>query len=98
MQTTVFRLSKKFLREIDSKSETIEVLGTMIGLLENKPDPDPSELYLLESLYRLKENLTLVESRLNSYVIESRRSLPGNKLNDLYDGASPKGTSKLFND
>jgi hypothetical protein len=98
MQTTVFRLSKKFLREIDSKSETIEVLGTMIGLLENKPDPDPSELYLLESLYRLKENLTLVESRLNSYVIESRRSLPGNKLNDLYDGMSPKGTSNLFND
>ena len=77
MQTTVFRLSKKFLREINAKAPAIEVLDTMIGILENKPDPDPSEFYLLESLYRLKENLTLVidtldTSKLNviSYVLK----------------------------
>jgi hypothetical protein len=98
MQTTVSRLSKKFLKEIKGNSPTIEVLDTMIGILENTADPDPSELYLLESLYRLKENLVLVESRLQSYIIESRKSLPGNKLNDLYDEISPNGTSKLFND
>jgi len=96
MQTTVSRLSKKFLKEIRGTSSTIEVLDTMIGILETTEDPDPSELYLLESLYRLKENIVLVESRLQSYLVESRKSLPGNKLNDLYDEIEPNGTSKLF--
>ena len=98
MQTSVSRLSKKFLKEIRVTSPTVEVLDTMIGILENTVDPDPSELYLLESLYRLKENIVLVESRLQSYLSESRKSLPGNKLNDLYNGIKSKGTSKLFDD
>jgi len=98
MQTTVSRLSKKFLKEIRVTSPTVEVLDTMIGILETTPDPDPSEFYLLESLYRLKENITLVEARLQTYIIESRKSLPGNKLNDLYDDIRQTGTSKLFND
>ena len=98
MQTTISRLSKKILKEIKGDSPTIEILDTMIGILETTEDPDPSELYLLESLYRLKENITLVESRLQSYLIDSRKSLPGNKLNDLYDDIKPMGTSKLFND
>lgn len=98
MQTTVSRLSTQFLKEIKVDSPTIEVLDTIIEALEITIDPDPSELYLLESLYHLKENLKLVECKLNSYIIKSRKDLDGNKLNDLYEQTESKGSSKFFND
>ena len=60
------RLSKKLLKEITSKYENSENLNNLIELLESFIDPDPAELYLLESLYQLKEKIKIAESRINS--------------------------------
>jgi hypothetical protein len=92
--TNVTRLSKKLLKEVNvSNSETLDVL---IEILETTVDPDPSELYLLESLYQLKEKIHLTKSRLNNYIEKSKCKLPENKLDDLYNDTEGIGTSKLF--
>ena len=94
-KTNTTRLSKKFLKEIKlGKSETLDIL---IEILESTPDPDPSELYMLESLHQLKEKIVLAESRIASYLNKSKVKLPENKLDDLYDNNNSYGTSKLFN-
>lgn len=93
--TNLLRLSKKYLTEVKSKIGSAD-LDVLIELLESTVDPDPSELYLLQSLYQLKEKLVLTESRLTTYLNQSKVRLPENKLDDLYDGDSSYGTSKLF--
>jgi hypothetical protein len=96
--TLCTRLSKKLLKEISSSIGKTETLDTLIELLESTNDPEPSELYLLESLYQLKEKLKITESRIDSYLIKNRGLLPGNKLDDLYKNNRPIGTSILFDD
>jgi hypothetical protein len=96
--TLCTRLSKKLLKEITSSIGKTETLDTLIELLESTNDPDPSELYLLESLYQLKEKLKITESRIDSYLIKNRGLLPGNKLDDLYNSKRSIGSSILFND
>jgi hypothetical protein len=96
--TLCTRLSKKLLKEISSSIGKTETLDTLIDILESANDPDPSELYLLESLYQLKEKLKVTESRIDSYLIKNRDLLPGNKLNDLYNNKRSIGTSILFDD
>lgn len=98
INTLSTRLSKKLLKEMSSSIGKTETLDTLIELLESTNDPDPSELYLLESLYQLKEKLKITESRIDSYLLKSKISLTGNKLNDLYERKSPIGSSILFND
>jgi hypothetical protein len=88
-------LAKRFLEEMKS-SESSELLEKLIEELETKTDPDPVELYLLETLYQFKERQKITEAKLSSYLINSHKSLPGNKLNDLYDSLTGYGTSKLF--
>ena len=92
------RLSRKLLKEISSSIGKTEALDTLIEILDSTNDPDPSELYLLESLYQLKEKIKIAESRIDSYLIKSRSSLSGNKLDDLYKNKRSIGTSILFND
>jgi hypothetical protein len=90
------RLAKKFLHEITSKKQQ-EVFDTLIEVLESTIDPDPSELFLLDSLYQLQEKIKIVEARLSSYTINDKSNLNfGDKLNLLYSEAAPHGTSKLF--
>jgi len=96
--TLCTRLSKKLLKEISSSIGKTETLDTLIDILESTNDPDPSELYLLESLYQLKEKLKITESRIDSYIIKNRDLLPGNKLNDLYNNKRSIGSSILFDD
>lgn len=96
MKKIVSNLSKLFLKEMQETSKD-EVLDSLIEVLESEHDPDPSELYLLESLYQLKEKIKIVESKLTQYVIRENRSSLGNKLDDLYNSRA-NGTSKLFND
>jgi hypothetical protein len=94
--TNTIRLSKKLLKEMISNVEKEETLDTLIELLETTNDPDPSELYLLESLYHLKEKIKLVESRINANLIKSNKFLSGNKLNDLYESSKSVGSSIFF--
>lgn len=95
--TNLTRLSKKLLKEINNINEKDDTLNILITILESANDPDPSELYLLESLYQLREKAKLVESRIQNHLIQKNKSLPGNKLNDLYNINTPFGSSKLFN-
>lgn len=89
------KVVQKFLQE--TKSNDFEKsLDTLIEMIENKVDPDPGELYILESLYQLKQKLKIAESKLNSYILQENKSLPSNKLSTLYDSNNGYGTSKLF--
>lgn len=96
MKKIVSNLSKRFLNEVH-KNDKEETLDCLIDVLESIHDPDPSELYLLESLYQLKEKIKIAESRISSYLINENKSLMGNKLEDLYDSAS-YGSSRFFED
>lgn len=89
------RLSKKLLREMSVNNDH-QTLDVLIETLESTIDPDPSELYLLESLYQLKEKIKLAESRITSYLAKSKNKIPEDKLDDLYNNTEGIGTSKLF--
>ena len=95
----IINVAKKFLDEM-RLSESVVALNVLIESLETKPDPEPSEVYLLETLYQFKEKLKITESKINSYLIQSKQSIPGNKLASLYDDLPDGGygTSKLFKD
>jgi hypothetical protein len=90
-------LAQRFLQEMKSSGSS-DLLENLIDELESKQDPDPVDLYLLETLYQFKEKLKITEAKLTSYLVKSHESLPGNKLNDLYDSLTGYGTSKLFKD
>ena len=96
MQKTT-NIAQRFLKEMKASS-SIELMDRLIEELELKIDPDPVDLYLLETLYQFKEKQKITEAKLASYLAKSRESLPGNKLNDLYDELTGYGTSNLFND
>ena len=81
---------------IDEKNDSLDIL---ISELESAMDPNPSELYLLDSLYQLREKIVLTESRINNYIVNERKeSLLGNKINSLHESSRKSGTSVLFND
>ncbi len=100
------KLAKKFLTEIynhspdlslSSTSGNENILGRLIELLENKEDPDSTELYLIESLYQYLEKLSILENHLKKYIKGyNHKTLIGNKLDDLYDNRKGYGSSKLF--
>ncbi len=96
--TSINRLSKRILKVMESIiSDKNETLNMLIERLESDNDPNPSELYLLESLYQLREKILLTESRINNYIInEQKETLLGNKLDNLYKNTQSKGTSILF--
>lgn len=78
------RLFLESLASEGSKS-TFSYLLKLTDQLENKVDPDPIELKLLESIYHFLEKLKMLEGNLKSYAKDFGRDLPGNKLSDLYD-------------
>jgi hypothetical protein len=92
--------AKLFLESLHNEEtkSTFEHLNTFIELLENKVDPDPTELRLLGNIYQFVEKLKFLENNMSTYVKESRKNLSGNKLSDLYDSAESYGSSKLFKD
>lgn len=93
------KLAKVFLNEIYNHSPDAgnNTTGKLIELLENKEDPDSTELYLMESLYQYLEKLSILESHLKKYIKGyNNKTLIGNKLDDLYDNRKGYGSSKLF--
>ena len=89
-----------FLRELHSKESQslFEQLDLLLEYLEEKEDPDPDELQIVNSLYQTIEHLRTLEEYLKRRVAD-QPSLTGNKLQSLYDKASPYiGSQILFED
>lgn len=85
--------AKMFLEGMHSNStrSTFEQLTGLINVLENKPDPDPIEIRLVENIYSFIEKLNILENNLRSYSNEGNHNSLGNKLTSLYEGISHRG-------
>jgi hypothetical protein len=94
------KLAKIFFENVTSKqSATIwESLLQLVSELENKSDPDPVEVRLVDSIYHFLERLKILEGNIQSYVKDSGDKLPGNKLASLYENLSYDGSASPFKD
>jgi hypothetical protein len=92
------RQAQLFLESLvseDTKS-AFDNLNIFIELLEEKQDPDPVELRLLENIYQFIEKLKILQINMSSYVTNTRQNLTGSKLSDLYESNESYGSSKMF--
>ena len=81
-------LSERFFTNLsESHFQKLErELHTLIESLENKPDPDLTEIRLTSSMYEFNEKLQILKQNLKSYVSESvSNKHVGNILDRLYD-------------
>ena len=85
-KTTVIR----FLNELNSQEVkgAFDFLSNILKELEDKIDPDPIEMEIVDSAYQAIEKMNVLENNLRSYVTDKNKSLPGNKLVDLYEDSS----------
>jgi hypothetical protein len=97
MSRDLSRTAQKFLTELGSNPAFITV-NEFIELLEEKEDPDPIEIGLVEKLYTFVEKLNLLENSLRTYIKKTREILPGTKLQNLYDDTSFDGSGSIFKD
>lgn len=91
------RTAQLFLESLVSEGSksSFEYLLKLTDDLENKLDPDPIEVKLLENIYHFLEKLKILEGNLRSYSKQFNKDLPGNKLSDLYDLVSSDRVSSL---
>lgn len=87
------------LNELNSEEVKLlfEHLSKFLNELEDKNDPDPIEVQIVDTAYQLIEKVQLFEAYMKQYTQEGNEKLLGNKLDKLYN--SPKtsiGTSTLF--
>jgi len=84
--------AKTFLEGLHSKElrNTFEHLQGLIESLENKNDPDPIEIKLVDNIYSFLEKLNILESNINSYSKDAF-NLTGSKLSSLYEDISSNG-------
>ena len=80
----------RFLNELNSQEVkgAFDFLSNILKELEDKIDPDPIEMEIVDSAYQAIEKLNVLENNLRSYVTDKNKSLPGNKLSNLYDDSS----------
>lgn len=76
----------KFLNELNSDEvkNLMQHLTSLLEDLENKNDPEPIEMTIVNEAYQTIEKIKVLESALRNYVKEGG-SLDGDKLNKLYD-------------
>ena len=81
------KFAERFLNKLqrESTQETFEVLELLMEELENKNDPDPTEVQLVESIYLFIEKMKIMDGAIKKYIVQSRDTLPGNKLSALYE-------------
>lgn len=73
-------------------------LNVFLEHLEEKIDPDPIEIQIVDTAYQAIEKIQLLEAALRKYQAEGNELL-GDKLDDLYSSESKNtGTSRLFKD
>jgi len=77
----------RFLNELNSKEvkNTFEFLATILEKLEEKNDPEPIEMEIVDASYQAIEKLNILENNLRKYVNDENKTLLGNILNDLYE-------------
>lgn len=88
-----------FLNELDSRS-TKNVLGDLreiVGELEEKNDPEPLEIEIVDVANQVLEKLELLHAAFRKYSNEEN-VLTGDKLSNLYGKNKSGGTSALFDD
>ena len=88
------KIAQRFLEGLHSKetTNTVEMLNRLVDLLENKSDPDITEIRLVDCMYNFLEKLRVLDNNLSSYVHETHDTSCGGKLAMLYDDISPKGS------
>jgi len=98
MSNTTGRLARSFLLELNqgNSKDAFEYLTNLLSELENKNDPEPTEVRLVAQIYSFVEKLEILKSNLGSYVTESLKNLPGNKLSDLWENTSIDGSAKTL--
>ena len=76
----------RFLNELSSNDVkgVFEFLNVILEKLEEKIDPEPLEMEIVDSAYQVLEKMNILKNNLRQYVIEDNETLPGNKLFDLY--------------
>jgi hypothetical protein len=94
------KMAHQFLKQLTSGDSRgmFEGLADLVEVLENKNDPEQTEMYLVQNIYHFFEKLKTLENNLHSYVRESVDELPGNKLSLLYDETTKAGSSILYED
>jgi hypothetical protein len=78
-----------FLNELksDSVKSALGSLSVLLTELEEKNDPEPLEMEIVDVSYQLFEKLNLLEAALRKYKATDH-ILTGNKLDDLYGRGS----------
>lgn len=81
------KTARRFLNELHAEStqDTIQVLEQLLTELENKEDPEMTEVRLAESISIFIEKLRTMEVNIRSYVKEEQKNLPGNKISSLLE-------------
>ena len=92
----IIPLVRRVLKESEKIMSDEGSINQLIEFIETKSDPDPAELYLLESLYQYHEKANMLQSHINKYIQKSNQDIKGNKLSSLYDKDNTYGTSRLF--
>ena len=90
------KIISNFLLELhsDDVQSLFESLDTLLEHLENKSDPDPEEIQIVNSAYESLEKLKMLEGYLQ---LRIQGKTKGNKLQELYDKASTHvGMQSLF--
>ena len=93
------KIISNFLLELHSKpvQGLFEQLEVLLDHLENKGDPEPDELLMVNSIYQTLEHIRTLEEFLRSRASESPE-LTGNKLQNLYDKAPTSVGSQILFD
>ena len=94
------KLISNFLLELHSKPAQglFEQLGVLLDHLEEKGDPDPDELLMVNSIYQALEHVKTLEEFLNKRVSENPELASGTKLQNLYDKAPTNVGSQILFD
>lgn len=84
-----FNTVVNFLNELrsDSVRSALSSLDILVEELEEKNDPDPIEMEIVNVSYQMLEKLKLLEAALRKYKV-TESVLTGNKLNDLYESSN----------
>ena len=92
------KLVSDFLNELktEKNKHIFNSVNTLLEHLENRNDPDPIELQIVDSSYQLLEKLNILESLLRKYQKDGNKNLPSNKLTSLYKNTTSKGSDVMF--
>ena len=98
--TTTSIMAQQFLVELNSKDSQslFQKLDFLLDHLENKEDPEPFEVQIVDMAYQTLDRIKSLESILKNHAIESDL-LDGDKLQSLYDKKPISvGSQVMFND